>query len=165
MEVVLSQFVKSLAASGLMSAAEIQAFIEGLPPEKKPSDGADLARELVRQRKLTKFQAQAVYQGKTRGLLLGDYVALDRIGHGGMGQVYKAEHRTMERLVALKTLPSAATKSAKAVQRFHREVDAAYPSVTFVGDEALIAYYSRSTKWKRDSEITLRIYNIEQFDT
>ncbi|QDV51174.1 sialidase family protein [Gimesia fumaroli] len=42
-------------------------------------------------------------------------------------------------------------------------VDASYPSVTFVGDEALVAYYSRSTKWKRDSEITLRIYKIEQF--
>ncbi len=41
--------------------------------------------------------------------------------------------------------------------------DAAYPSVTFVGDEALVAYYSRSTKWKRDAEITLRIYNIDQF--
>ncbi len=41
--------------------------------------------------------------------------------------------------------------------------DAAYPSVTFVGDEALVAYYSRSRKWKRDSEVTLRIYNIDQF--
>ena len=41
--------------------------------------------------------------------------------------------------------------------------DAAYPSVTFVDDETLVAYYSRSTKWKRDSEITLRIYKIEQF--
>ncbi|NQT15317.1 MAG: exo-alpha-sialidase [Planctomycetes bacterium] len=41
--------------------------------------------------------------------------------------------------------------------------DAAYPSVTFVGDEALVAYYSRSTQWKRDAEITLRIYPIDQF--
>jgi len=41
--------------------------------------------------------------------------------------------------------------------------DAAYPSVTFVGNEALVAYYSRSTKWKRDAEITLRIYSIDQF--
>ena len=40
--------------------------------------------------------------------------------------------------------------------------DAAYPSVTFAGHEALVAYYSRSTKWKRDSEITLRIYDIDQ---
>ncbi len=35
------------------------------------------------------------------------------------------------------------------------DYDAAYPSVTFIGDEALVAYYSRSTKWKRDAEITL----------
>lgn len=41
--------------------------------------------------------------------------------------------------------------------------DAAYPSVTFVADEALVAYYSRPIKWKRDSEITLRIFKIDQF--
>lgn len=41
--------------------------------------------------------------------------------------------------------------------------DAAYPSLTFVGNEALVTYYSRSTKWKRDSEITLRIYDVDQF--
>ena len=40
--------------------------------------------------------------------------------------------------------------------------DAAYPSVTFVGDEALVAYYSRSTAWKRDSEITLKVFHVEQ---
>jgi len=43
------------------------------------------------------------------------------------------------------------------------DFDAAYPSVTFHGDEALVAYYSRSTKWKRDAEVTLRIYPIEAF--
>jgi hypothetical protein len=44
-----------------------------------------------------------------------------------------------------------------------KDFDAAYASVTFVDDEALVAYYSRSTQWKRDSEITLRLYKIEQF--
>ncbi|MAT14506.1 MAG: hypothetical protein CMJ46_04465 [Planctomyces sp.] len=43
------------------------------------------------------------------------------------------------------------------------DFDAAYPSVTFHGNEALVAYYTRSTKWKRDSEVTLRIYDIDQF--
>ena len=52
-------------------------------------------------------------------------MVLDRIGQGGMGQVYKAEHMRMERVVALKTLPSAATKSERAVQRFRREAKAA----------------------------------------
>ena len=83
MEVVLSQFVKSLTASGLMSADEVSAFLDSLPDEKTPDDGAALARELVRQKKITKFQAQAIYQGKTKGLILGDYTVLDRIGEGG----------------------------------------------------------------------------------
>lgn len=41
--------------------------------------------------------------------------------------------------------------------------DAAYPSCTFAGDEAFIAYYTRDTEWKRDTEITLRIYDVERF--
>jgi len=41
--------------------------------------------------------------------------------------------------------------------------DAAYPSVTFVGDEALVAYYTRSTNWARDSEIMLKIFAVKQF--
>ena len=43
------------------------------------------------------------------------------------------------------------------------DFDAAYPSVTFVGNEALVAFYTRSRKWKRDSQVTLRIYGIDQF--
>jgi sialidase-1 len=41
--------------------------------------------------------------------------------------------------------------------------DAAYPSVTFIGKEALVAYYSRSSQWKRDSNVTLRVFEIDQF--
>ncbi|MBL7044852.1 MAG: hypothetical protein ISR77_39865 [Pirellulaceae bacterium] len=63
MEIVSSRFLKSLAESGLMNEAEIEAFLGNLPPEQNRDDGAALAQELVRQKKLTKFQAQAVYQG------------------------------------------------------------------------------------------------------
>ena len=85
MEVLLNQFIKALTQSGLMTSQQVEAFIEKLPPEKKPEDGKTLAQELVRHKKLTKFQAQAVYQGKTKGLTLGDYVVLDRIGQGRYG--------------------------------------------------------------------------------
>ncbi len=57
--------------------------------------------------------------------VLGDYVLLGRLGSGGMGQVFKARHVRMERLVALKVLPPAAIGDTGAVQRFHREVKAA----------------------------------------
>jgi sialidase-1 len=40
--------------------------------------------------------------------------------------------------------------------------DAAYPSVYFQGEEALIAYYTRPTSWARDSEVVLKGYKIEQ---
>jgi hypothetical protein len=52
MEFVLSQFVKSLAESGLMNEDETQTFIDSLPPEKMPDDGAALAEELVRQKRI-----------------------------------------------------------------------------------------------------------------
>ena len=42
-----------------------------------------------------------------------------------MGQVFKAQHRRMDRIVAIKILPSALTKDAAAVARFEREVRAA----------------------------------------
>ena len=41
--------------------------------------------------------------------------------------------------------------------------EAAYPSVTFAGDEALVAYYSRSRKGARGTEVTFRIFEIAQF--
>ena len=41
--------------------------------------------------------------------------------------------------------------------------DAAYASVFFGIDEALVAYYTRPTSWARDSEILLKIFKIDQF--
>ncbi len=56
---------------------------------------------------------------------VGDY-RIDRlIGSGGMGRVYLAEHGTMRRPVALKTLPSERMRQASAVDRFYGEVRAA----------------------------------------
>ncbi len=125
MPVLLDQYVQTLSDSGLMTKEEVEQLLRQLPAGKKPSNGEEMATMLFRQGRLTKFQAQAVYQGKARGLILGDYVVLDEIGQGGMGQVFKAQHRRMKRIVALKILPSEMTKSADAVGRFQQEVEAA----------------------------------------
>lgn len=122
--VILDQFIHALAESGLMSAEDVRDFLDGLPPEEQPGDGKALAKLLFRRKKLTKFQLQAVYQGKTKGLVIGNYHVLDKIGRGGMGHVYKARHKRMKRVVALKVLPSAMTKTQDAVQRFEREIEA-----------------------------------------
>jgi serine/threonine protein kinase len=125
MAITLERFVQNLIASGLFSADELAAFQERLPAENRPNDPQGLARELIRADKLTKYQAGLVYQGKTKGLVLGEYVISDQIGRGGMGQVFKARHRTTERVVAFKVLPGEAMRSPRPVERFHREVKAA----------------------------------------
>ncbi len=125
MPLVLEQFVQSLAASGLMSAQEIQDFLDGLPENEKPQSGSDLAKSLFRKGRLTRFQAESVYRGKGRGLILGEYIVVDRIGAGGMGEVYQAQHRRMKRKVAIKVLSPELTRTPGAAQRFQREVEAA----------------------------------------
>lgn len=82
----------------------------------------DIAVELVRQNQLTHFQAQALCQGNAHRIRLGNYWLLDLIGKGGMGEVYRAKHHQMQRLVALKVLPSSFMQHSEAVQRFEREI-------------------------------------------
>ncbi|MCA9177532.1 MAG: Hsp70 family protein [Planctomycetales bacterium] len=57
--------------------------------------------------------------------VIGEYVLLRRIGAGGNGRVFKARHRQMERLVALKMLSPATMRDPEAVRRFRREMKAA----------------------------------------
>jgi len=57
--------------------------------------------------------------------VLGDYVLLGKIGAGGMGKVFKARHRRMDRIVALKVLPPNMMKHPEVIQRFRQEVKAA----------------------------------------
>jgi serine/threonine protein kinase len=53
------------------------------------------------------------------------YRIVEVLGQGGMGTVYKAQHRLMERLVALKVIDRSLTGNPAVVERFRREVKAA----------------------------------------
>ena len=52
------------------------------------------------------------------------YEILEELGEGAFGAVYKARHRVMKRLVALKVLPPALRKDAETRERFEREAEA-----------------------------------------
>ena len=55
------------------------------------------------------------------GQVLGHYRIVDRLGAGGMGEVYRAEDTTLHREVALKVLPTELATSQDRLERFQRE--------------------------------------------
>ena len=115
-------FLTRLKESGLLSLDQFQQVYDAAAQTDKAKA---LARELVKRGLLTSFQAELILRGKTDGFLLGQYRILDQIGRGGMGRVFKAEHLTMNRIVALKVLSSRLTRTDRARILFQREVRAA----------------------------------------
>src|SRR5688572_7430681 len=74
------------------------------------------------------------------GLTVAHYEILSRLGGGGMGVVYKARDRKLDRHVALKFLPQQWSHDEGAKQRFLREAQAAsathHPNICTVHDIA-----------------------------
>ena len=142
MPLTVEQFTERLTSSGVISQDDVREWVAATLVETPPRDGEQLARELVKQKRLTKFQAEQLYAGKGSSLVLGNYVILDKLGQGGMGMVLKAEHQRMERIVAIKVLSPAITKTPEILKRFQREVKTAaklhHPNVVaaFDADEA-----------------------------
>jgi serine/threonine protein kinase len=116
-QITTAEFLKNLADSNLLSPPDIEGH-------SAAPDGRSLANELVAQGKLTAYQADCICRGKTRHLVLGEYVILGVLGSGGMGRVFRALHRKMNRVVALKVLPPSAVDCAESVERFQREIQA-----------------------------------------
>lgn len=126
MAISLDQFIEALVASGLFSTDEAFAHCSAATLAEQLADGGALAAALVRRNVLTDFQAAELLtqrdQSLVKSLVLGQYVLLDRLGAGGMGEVFLARHRRMQRLVALKVLAKGLAQDKVAAERFLREV-------------------------------------------
>ncbi len=116
-------FERFLTEAGLMTPASFRQFLGPLTAGPQPPGAEVIAQALVRAGVMTRYQAAAVYQNKTKGLFIGRYLVLDKIGAGGMGMVFKARHRDHELVVALKLLPPKFAEKRDLVQRFLREAD------------------------------------------
>ena len=108
MPLSLDEFHRRLEASRLLSTGELTA----LDPSRHTTAQA-LAQQLVAQETLTKFQAETLLGEHPRPLVLDEYTILAPLGAGGMGEVFQARHRRMDRLVALKMLPAAHGRVAR----------------------------------------------------
>ena len=122
-------FEQCALASGLLTEDQIEEARTAVgwsngdePDTDAPPTEQQLADRLVEMGTLNVWQAKQLIEGRTK-FTLGQYQIIDSIGQGGMGQVFKAEHNVMGRVVAIKVLPLSKS-TPDAVLNFTREMRA-----------------------------------------
>ena len=119
------EFLDLVQRSGIADDSRIKSALNKLSAQSGvPSDPSKLAAALVREGLLTYFQADQLLQGKWKRFFIGKYKVLERLGAGGMGQVFLCEHKLMRRRVAVKVLPAAKAQDPASLERFYREARA-----------------------------------------
>jgi serine/threonine-protein kinase len=84
-----------------------------------------LAADLIKRGWLTPYQVNHIIPGHSNELILGPYVLMERIGEGGMGEVYKALHTVLRRIDAVKVMHSGGQRHGDSLPRFFLEAIAA----------------------------------------
>lgn len=131
----VTSFLDALRRSELLPSARLE---EVTRDGAQFSDSRVLARHLLQRGWLTPFQANHLVQGRAADLVLGAYVLVERLGEGLRGQVYKAKHRRMKRVAAVKVVRKDLLADPAAVERFYLEIQAAsqldHPNVVHAYD-------------------------------
>ena len=126
----VESFWMQLAESGLVSEPKIKLFAQEFAGRGIVSD-AVAAKALIQRGLLTRYQADRLLEGRSRGFFFDQYKLLDLLGVGGMGWIYRAQHVETGKVFALKVLldqlkhdPGMLARfeqEARAGQRFHHE--------------------------------------------
>jgi serine/threonine protein kinase len=131
-----SGLINTLRGLDLLAPEQFTQLLEEVA--RRELSGRELGQFLLQRRWLTAFQVNHFLQGKGQHLLLGPYVLIERLGSGGMGEVFKARHRRLHRLSAVKVLSRAQLDNPTARERFLREAEAAaqlsHPNIVAVHD-------------------------------
>jgi eukaryotic-like serine/threonine-protein kinase len=116
-------------ASGLVSRSQLDDALSGLTSGAADAAlAADqvsdelLGQRLVELGYLNRWQVEQLKEGRTK-FTLGPYRIINAIGQGGMGHVFKAEHKLLGRVEAIKVLPKSKS-TPEAVAAFQREMRA-----------------------------------------
>lgn len=133
---------------------ESEAHDDG-PSQKEFASSSIIGAELSERRLPGQVPCEELFLGRGR---LGGYELLGRLGHGGMGEVYKARHTRLKRVVAIKILRDAQSHSTEALRRFQREMEAvgrlehpqivnAYDAGEASGQHFLVMEYVEGRNW------------------
>lgn len=122
----IDEFLDLMNKSGVADSKRLDAYLQQASANGTlPDDPASLANALIREGLLTRFQSQQFLLGKWRGFSIGNFKVLERLGSGGMGNVYLCEHKVMRNRVAVKVLATVSAENPEALKRFYREARAA----------------------------------------
>src|SRR5262249_44500010 len=131
----LRTLVTAIRENRLLDATELTE-LESL--QSRCTAPGELAKELMSRGTLTRYQTERLFHGEGRQLVLGQYILLEPLGEGGMGQVYKARHVRMKRIVALKVIRKDMAAGSMVLQRFEQEIEAAaalqHPNIVIAYD-------------------------------
>ena len=118
----IAEFLELAEKSGILDVNRLTAYVQQLRTQNTlPAKPGTLAGWLVRDGLITLFQAEQLMLGKWKRFTIGKYKVLEKLGSGGMGQVFLCEHKMMRRRVAVKVLPTAKADDPSALERFYRE--------------------------------------------
>ncbi len=131
----LADFVEGIRGSGLLRPELVEQIAQWAAPDD--ANPQAIAKEIVRQGWMTAFQVKMFWKGRGAELFLNQYVLTDRLGEGGMGEVFRARHRRMDRDVALKVIRRERLAHPLAIKRFNREVQA---TAKLVHENIVLAY-------------------------
>ena len=114
-------FLDLTRKSGVVEPPRLDAYLAKLGPML---DAKALAEKMVVDGLLSGFQAEQLLQGRWKRFYIGKYKILERLGRGGMANVFLCEHKLMRRRVAVKVLPAIHGQDTSALERFYREARA-----------------------------------------
>ncbi|MBP3957529.1 serine/threonine protein kinase [Gemmata sp. G18] len=133
-----SPFLSAVRKSGLLTPDDLMAVFANASIDPTTAEPIQVAALLVRKKLLTKFQAMQLLNNRTQGFVLDKYKILDGIRQDRVGMVFKAEHMTTKRTVALKVLPCDRASDPTILKAFLDEVRAAakvdHPAVARIVD-------------------------------
>ena len=130
------------AGTGLTFVRPLHHARAAPPAEPDPAQKGNSPTDLLERLFPAHGGQNAAALGPVTGIEIGHFLIEERIGRGGMGAVFRAIDRRLDRVVALKVLSADHSLDLEAVQRFQNEARAAarldhdnIARVYFIGEE------------------------------
>ncbi|MGL4422835.1 MAG: protein kinase domain-containing protein [Gemmataceae bacterium] len=120
----IANLLGQLEEEGLVNPGATAEFVEKATEQLPQLTNKDRVLDaLVHHGFITKYQRMRIEGGTTFGMVFGNYRVLERIGGGSIGVVFRAEHLTLRKKVAIKVLPMDEGTSPETLARYRAEAE------------------------------------------